>query len=188
MKKNLLRAPVAQLLGLTACLLAFDGHGQNPSTSIERVKNAYAFTNWVGKTQAIYKQPVRNWKPDFGPTSFTNVTEKVRGNARKIYVVGEEASGSLTVRVTECDGVLAAHETLIEMLSNCSAPQPLPEGQPAGFDLGDKCFVGYPTNAPLQVFFARNNMVLWISTGQTNINVPRIAKELDAQIRKQSGP
>ncbi|MCW5553214.1 MAG: hypothetical protein KIS67_13775 [Verrucomicrobiae bacterium] len=186
MKPKLQTVPLIALV-LAAAMMPHAFMAQEANTPLETTKVVYAFTNWVGQTRSGYLSSVINWTPDFAATGFTNVIAKMKPDKQTVYMLHREAADSVTVRVVECDTVRSAHEGLVELLSNCSAPQPLPDGKLAGLDIGDKCYVGYPTNAPLGVLFVRNNLLIRIDTVQSNINIPSIARALDNQVKTRSG-
>lgn len=167
------------------CLPLFTPQAKDTNEWIERTKRDYAFSNWVGKTRLAYTRIVTNWVPDFSATGFTNIIMDAGPSKHKTFLLGRETPDTVIVRVVECSGAAAAHEALIEFLSNCTVPYPLPEGKYAGLDIGDKCYVGYGTNTST-VMFTRNNVFIWVYTSQTNINIPKLARKLDDQVTTQS--
>jgi hypothetical protein len=87
---------------------------------------------------------------------------------------------TVDLRVQERPGVTDAHNAMMEVFGNCSAIQPFPLGT---VKVGDRCYLGYPTNAYNGIFFVRNNVFLSVSADQTNCSIETIVGDLDNQLK-----
>jgi hypothetical protein len=157
---------------------------------VDDLKGRYGFTNWVGNTETNYSCLVTNWVPTFATFGVTNLISTQEGtwaNGSKdsayFFHPTNKPDATVDLRVQERPGVTDAHNAMMELFGNCSAIQPFPLGTTNTVKVGDRCYLGYPTNAYNRIFFVRNNVFLSVSANQTNCSVQAIAEYLDNQLK-----
>lgn len=157
---------------------------------VDDLKGRYGFTNWVGNTETNYSCLVTNWAPTFATFGVTNLISTQEGtwaNGSKdsayFFHPTNKPDATVDLRVQERPGVTDAHNAMMELFGNCSAIQPFPLGTTNTVQVGDRCYLGYPTNAYNRIFFVRNNVFLSVSANQTNCSVQATAEYLDNQLK-----
>ena len=154
---------------------------------ISDIKALYGYTNWVGQTETHYSCLVSNWAPTFMALGVTNLIANQEGqwdsgakDSAYFFHPTNNPDSTVALRVQERPGVTNAHNAMMEVFGNCSAIQPFPLGP---VKVGDRCYLGYPTNAYNSIFFVRNNVFLSVSANQTNCSVRAIVEDLDNQLK-----
>lgn len=155
-----------------------------------RVKANYGFPNWAGHTREgtnnvrltdvrIDPEQIKGWKLE--DTEELPVV-KQRRERRYIYL-SLESSGRRRLLLTtlECNSVLDAHESLIDVVMTYMAPR-LPRCEIKGLEVGDICF-GSHGDVNLSVIFARFNIVAEIkNAGTETTSVDEFARAVDSVI------
>lgn len=157
---------------------------------VDDLKCRYGFTNWVGNTEINYSCLITNWTPTFASFGVTGLIATHKGlwangskNSTYFFHSVDTQNAIIDLRVQECRSVVEAHAAMMEVFGNCSAIQPFPVGTTNTVKVGDRCYIGYPTNACSRIFFVRNNVFLSIAADQTNFPVQTIAENLDNQLK-----
>jgi hypothetical protein len=146
-----------------------------------KVKANYEFSSWAGETKEgnrdvrlrdffIRSDEIKGWeqeeKEELPPS------HRQQRVVRYIYTSQREAgSQPLVLTVFECNSVLEAHETLIDVVMTYMAPN-LPRCHAKGLEIGDICF-GSHGDVNLSVIFARSNIlaeILSASPGRTSVD------------------
>lgn len=156
-----------------------------------QVKANYQFSGWAGHVKEgnrdarladvlILPDELKGWgleeKEELPPS---NRQQRV---ARYIYNSSREGRGPRVVStVFDCNSVLEAHETLIDVVMTYMAPN-LPRCETKGLEIGDICF-GSHGEVNLSVIFARFNILVEIkNAGVEAISVDEFARNVDSRI------
>ena len=152
-----------------------------------RVKINYEFSTWAGLTREgskdtrltdvrIGPEQIKGWKLE-GAEELPVVRQ--RPERRYIYVSSESGGPRrLLLTTLECNSVLDAHESLIDVVMTYMAPS-LPRCETKGLELGDICF-GSHGAAILSVIFARFNILAEIKNAGTEpTSVDEFARAVD---------
>jgi hypothetical protein len=153
-----------------------------------RVKENYGFSEWGGHT----KEGDRHVRL----TNVLLITEEFKGwelaekedlpaSARQLrvlrYVFSASKDRRMVSTIFECNSVLDAHESLIDVVMTYMAPK-LPRCETKGLEIGDVCFAGHG-EINLSVIFARFNILAEIQrVGTVATSVDEFAKSVDALI------
>ena len=157
-----------------------------------RVKENYGFSEWGGRTKVGDR--------DVRLTDFVLPTEEFKGwelaeredlptSSRQQRVVRSIFTSSgkgrrIVATVFECNSVLEAHESLIDVVMTYMAPK-LPRCESKGLELGDICFAGH-SEINVSVIFARFNILAEIqSVGTEPVSVDEFARRVDSRIYNQ---
>ena|SRR2546425_1442264 len=158
------------------------------------VKANYQFSSWAGHTKegdshvrltdfSIVSEELQGWRLQEKEESPSfNRQQRI---VRYIYNSLREGGGPRVVStVFECNSVLEAHETLIDVVMTYMAPN-LPRCETKGLEVGDICF-GSHGEVNLSVIFARFNILVEIqSTTPGPASVDDFARNLDSLILNQ---
>jgi len=181
---------IALVVGILACLGRMSSRADD---FVDDIKGRYGFTNWVGNTETNYSRLVTNWVPTFATFGVTNLISTQEGawangikDSAYFFHPTNNFEATVDLRVQERQGVTDAHNAMMETFGNCSAIQPFPLGMTNTVKVGDRCYLGYPTNAYSHLFFVRNNVFLSVSADQTNCSVRAIAGNLDNELKSLS--
>lgn len=155
-----------------------------------RVKINYEFSTWAGLTREgpkdarltdvrISPEQIKGWKLE-GAEELPSVRQ--RRERRYIYVASESGGPRrLLLTTLECDSVLDAHESLIDIVMTYMAPS-LPRCETKGLELGDICF-GSHGAVNFSVIFARFNILVEIKNAGTEpVSVDEFARAVDSVI------
>jgi hypothetical protein len=155
-----------------------------------RVKGNYEFSTWAGHTREgakdvrltdvrISPEQIKGWKLE-EVEEFPSVRQ--RRERRYIYVSPESGGRRrLLLTTLECNSVLDAHESLIDVVMTYMAPR-LPRCETKGLELGDICF-GSHGHVNLSVIFARFNILAEIKNAGTEpTSVDEFARAVDSVI------
>jgi len=175
-------------------IIGFSGFGKSQDSSrLAHIKTQYNFTNWVGTTKTNYTFLATNWVPNFSSIGITNFILRDEGvwtNNRKESVYLFHPTSNLNViidcRIYEREGVTNAQDAMMEDFATCAAIQPFPSGASNGVNVGDRCYLGYPTNVNADIVFSRNNVFVTVLVDATNYSIKSIAEEMDNQIKNIS--
>lgn len=157
------------------------------------LKIRYGFADWSGNTETNYSRLVTDWVPTFTMFGVTNLISNQEGaivngikNSAYFFHPTNAPSAIIDLRISEQQSVIGAHNMMMETFSNCSAIQPFSLGTTNTVKVGDRCYLGYPTNSYSQIYFVRNNVFVSISTAQSNCPVQIIADDLDNDLKTKS--
>jgi hypothetical protein len=154
-----------------------------------QVKTNYEFSIWAGRTRAggpdvhltdvrIGPEEVKGWELE---ESEDLPGPKQQRALRYIYSSSENSKRRLVLTTTECNSVLEAHESLIDVVMTYMAPR-LPRCEARGLELGDICF-GSHGEVNLSAIFARFNILAEIKNAGTEATpVDEFARAVDAAI------
>ena len=159
-----------------------------------QVKANYEFSSWAGDVKEgdrdarlpelfVLPAGLENWRlEEQEEQPSTNRQQRV---VRYIYNSGREDEGSRVVStIFNCNSVLEAHETLIDVVMTYMAPS-LPRCETKGLEVGDICF-GSHGEVNLSVIFARFNVLVEIkNAGRKPVSVNEFARSIDALILNQ---
>ena len=160
------------------------------------VKLNYEFSSWAGQTKVgdnnVRLSDVR-FQPEDLPGSTMEEKEELRPSARQKQVVryihsfssaGAGGTQRLVTTVFECNSVIEAHESLIDVVMTYMAPN-LPRCETKGLEIGDICF-GSHGEVNISVIFARFNILVEIkSTTPGPASVDEFARNVDSFILRQ---
>ena len=156
------------------------------------LKELYQFQNWAGSTKTNYVHVIQNWTTDISTYGATNFFINPKFSNGLIIGPGDcffqptNMLDSVRLRIVESPSVLDAHIMMMQFFDNCSAKQPFQTGESIGVKLGDHCYAGYPIGTTNSLFFVRNNMFIFISSGEPPESVYDIANKIDQQLLKLS--
>lgn len=155
-----------------------------------RVKANYEFSTWAGHTMEgtpsvrltdvrISPEQIKGWKLE---DTEELPAARQRRERRYIYVSLEsDGRRRLLLTTLECNSVLDAHESLIDVVMTYMAPR-LPRCETKGLKVGDICF-GSHGDVNLSVIFARFNIVAEIKNAGTEpTSVDEFARAVDSVI------
>ena len=155
-----------------------------------RVKANYEFSTWAGHTREgtqdvrltdvrISPEEIKGWKLEQAE-ELPSVRQ--RRERRYIYVSLESGGRRrLLLTTLECNSVLDAHESLIDVVMTYMAPR-LPRCETKGLEVGDICF-GSHGDVNLSVIFARFNILAEIKNAGTEpTSVDEFALAVDSVI------
>ncbi len=154
-----------------------------------QVKENYGFSEWAGHTEEGNR--------DVGISDFVLATEDFKewklvekedlpasSRQRRIvrYVFNSGGKGRrLVSTIFECNSVLDAHETLIDVVMTYMARK-LPRCGTKGLEIGDICFAGHG-DMTVSVIFARFNILAEIqSVGSEPASVDGFARSVDEMV------
>jgi len=176
----LLLIPLAVVVAATALqgsAVATAGEKDAPDPLRERLKPAYEFDTWAGKTKR--EGELRTLKftgSDFADLGTARL-ESPEGKREREFGLRLSAGKKmphLTVRVYRMDSALAVHESLLDHFTRCALPPPVYRRATKGpaARIGDVCFVPTgewrPTEGKgpvvMTLLFARNNV--YVKIGQ----------------------
>ena len=152
------------------------------------LEQRYRASEWHGsggRTRSVLKDftfdgaEIRGWK--------LHRVQRAEGAqppvVRSLWRRGESASELLAIEVFECASVKAAHDQLLEALSNVESDAV--ERRTGRNVLGDVAF----GLAETMLLFARANLVILIrNAGPTVVEVETVARELDALLVRRLEP
>jgi hypothetical protein len=151
-----------------------------------RVKANYEFSTWAGQTREGTKD-VRLTDVRISPEQITGwkleqaeelPAVRQRRERRYIYASLQSRHRRLLLTTLECNSVLDAHESLIDVVMTYMAPR-LPHCETKGLEVGDICF-GSHGDVNLSVIFARFNIVAEIkNAGTESTSVDEFARAVD---------
>lgn len=162
-----------------------------------RVKANYEFSTWADQTREgtrdvrltnvrIGPEQIKGWELE---TAEELPVVRQRRELRYIYVSPERSGRRLLLTTLECNSVLDAHESLIDVVMTYMAPS-LPRCETKGLEVGDVCF-GSHGDLNLSVIFARFNILAEIKNAGTEpTSVDEFARAVDGVIYSyyQRGP
>src|SRR5947207_1678844 len=132
-----------------------------------RVKENYQFSEWSGRTKlGDSNVRIRDFSVPSDIVKGLNLeakeellpSERQQQIMRYIYSSSRGAGDQrLVVTVFECNSVIEADETLIDVVMTYMAPK-LPRCETKGLEIGDICFAGHG-EVNLSVIFARFNIL-----------------------------
>ena len=153
----------------------------------KRVKVNYEFSTWAGHTREgttdvrlldvrIGPEQIKGWRLE-DSEELPGVRQ--RRELRYVYVSPESGGRRRLVLMTlECNSVLDAHESLIDVVMTYMAPR-LPRCETRGLEIGDICF-GSHGDVNLSVIFARFNILAEIKNAGTEpASVNEFARAVD---------
>jgi len=154
-----------------------------------RVKENYSFSEWAGHTKRgdrqvritdfkLAAEEISEWKlaerEDLPPSS------RQRQIVRYVFNSGGKGR-RLVSTVFECNSVIDAHESLIDVVMTYMA-QKLPRCGEKGLEIGDICFAGHG-DVNVSVIFARFNILAEIqSVGSDPASVDSFARSVDEMV------
>jgi hypothetical protein len=152
-----------------------------------QVKANYEFSTWAGHTREgtadvrltdlrIDSEQIEKWKLEKAEEL---PALRQRRERRYIYVSPESGGHRrIILMLLECNSVLDAHESLIDVVMTYMAPR-LPRCESKGLDLGDICF-GSHGDVNLSAIFTRFNILAEIKNAGTEpTSVDEFARALD---------
>jgi hypothetical protein len=155
-----------------------------------QVKANYEFVTWAGHTREgtpdvrlrdlrIGSEQIEKWKLEEAEEL---QTVRERRELRYIYVSREsDGRRRLILTMLECNSVLDAHESLIDVVMTYMAPR-LPRCETNGLEIGDICF-GSHGDVNLSVIFARFNILVETKNAGTEpTSVDEFARAVDGII------
>lgn len=158
--------------------------------------DAYLATNWIADSAVKCRSVVSNWVPEFAMFGFTNLIERREGE----YRMGKKDSyyaldmtnvvdGFIGVKVVEGQDALDARKVLLKALAKFYPLIVYPE-ETERIRVGDKCFLGSPTNRCSNIMFVRNNVYVNVydKTLGNSSKARRLAMGLDQEIMRLSIP
>jgi hypothetical protein len=161
----------------------------------KQVKTNYEFSTWAGHTKEgtadvrltdvrIGQEQIKRWKLEEAEEL---PAVRQRRERRYIYVAPESGGRRrLLLTTLECNSVLDAHESLIDVVMTYMAPR-LPRCESKGLEVGDICF-GSHGDANLSVIFARFNILAETKNAGTEpVSVDEFAREVDSIILSYYG-
>ena len=156
----------------------------------KQVKTNYEFSTWANHTKEgnadvrltdvrIDPEQINRWKLEEAEEL---PAVRQRRERRYIYVSPENSGRRrLLLTTLECNSVLDAHESLIDVVMTYMAPH-LPRCETKGLEVGDICF-GSHGDVNLSVIFVRFNILAETKNAGTEpISVDEFAREVDAII------
>lgn len=156
----------------------------------QQVKTNYEFSTWAGHTREgtadvrltdvrIGPEQIKRWKLEEAEEL---PAVRQRRERRYIYVSPESGGRRrLLLTTLECNSVLDAHESLIDVVMTYMAPR-LPRCETKGLEVGDICF-GSHGDVNLSVIFVRFNILAETKNAGTEpVSVDEFAREVDAII------
>jgi len=183
-----------KLIGFIAllALIALFVHAYSNS-HVDAVKELYGYEQWVGITKTNYLHTITSFIPDFTgsgystnyPPSISEVEEVglyYSYSLKENILFNEDINAKIHIR----NNVVLIHDLLMEMFAYSSAWQPFPRGETISISLGDRCYLGYPTNSPASITFVRNNVYICVSANDSTNSVLPIATWLDNKILEMS--
>ncbi len=163
--------------------MAYACHAQLDGVALYFSSN-YNFQSWCGTTKTNYQHALVEWELpalDIPTNSIPGVSCQSPDVRPELFMlVSANDSEVLCVDGVICTNVVSAHESIIYRLSHMSTTV---LHQMASNDIGDVCFT-YPsaTNNFSTVTFARNNLMVSVSSYVPEIAATNIAKQLDLDI------
>ena len=155
----------------------------------DEVKQNYAFSEWAGQTK-VGDRNVRLSKFELAPQRFEgwNLAERedLPASERQLrivrYIFNSGGKGQrLISTIYECNSVIDAHETLIDVVMTYMAPK-LPRCGEKGIEIGDICFAG-ASEMNVAVIFARFNILNEVqSVGSEPVSIDAFARRTDETI------
>lgn len=151
-----------------------------------RVKANYEFSTWAGQTREgtkdvrlidvrIGPEQIKGWELE---TAEELPAVRQRRELRYIYVSPQRRGRRILLTTVECNSVLDAHESLIDVVMTYMAPS-LPRCETKGLEVGDICF-GSHGDVNLSVIFARFNILAEIKNAGTEpASVDEFARTVD---------
>jgi hypothetical protein len=159
---------------------------------LDDMKTMYAFDQWVGITKTNYTRAVSSFSPDFTNSGYvTNVLAEaeILDDGIDFYVQLKKQScldEEIDIRVMTYSDISLTHNALMDYFRSSSALHPFPNGDTFSPTLGDRCYVGYPTNTTTSIIFVRNNVLVRVRTDNATNSVLPIATWLDKYILDSS--
>ena len=157
-----------------------------------QVKANYEFSAWAGRTKdgadfeladfVIRSQDLQAWREE--QSEELPPTKRQRRVVRYIFKSPDERGPRLIVTAFECNSVIDAHESLIDVVMTYMAPS-LPRCETRGLEIGDICF-GSHGEVNLNVIFARFNILVEIKSATPGpTSVDEFARSVDSLIYNQ---
>ena len=160
---------------------------------IDMAKQLYGYDQWVGTTKTNYAHTVTSFIPDFNGSGYSTnhppIINDVTGGG--YYYICTLKNNSLQDEIIDVtidirNDINTIHSFLMESFAYNAAIQPFPLGETMSVFVGDRCYLGYPTNSTRSISFVRNNVYVDLGvSGSTNSVLP-IATWLDNWILNQS--
>ncbi len=153
----------------------------------QRFVESYGYETWKGVTKFEYNKRVEKWElPDLSMnTNGMSIAFYARQRSDNLWVWTltdiDSNNVVLKINVELCENVIAAHRSIMELLSNRTSTklyERCGEIGDQGFYLQREIFSG--------CVFARNNVWVHISSYSSKIDALNIAKQIDKDILKFS--
>jgi len=179
------------------CLILFSSiaimpFAVNADDWVDLFKSKYDFDQWAGTTKTNYLNSVLNFQPNLTEIGFShfrfNDNDVVANGIDRRYIVSTspQTDEVLDIRISSRNNVINAQNSMMDFFSTCSAKQPFPSGDLLSVPIGDKCYLGYPTNTVSSIMFVRNTVFIDVTLRGTTNSVLPIAVWLDNSIFKLS--
>lgn len=149
------------------------------------IKEAYKFNRWAGTTKTNYQKAVSDFQPKLSEIGLSSVrfkdSEIVPNGMNRRYIVSPPAQTNevVDIRISCRNSIAAAQNSMMDFFSMCSAIQPFPSGDALSISVGDRCYLGYPTNTVTSIAFVRNTVFVDVTSRGTTNSVLPIATWLD---------
>lgn len=152
------------------------------------IKKKYDFTAWKGINRLDRELSVRNIslpKDLIAGLDHARIREIDPGDGSRLLRMSWSVPGHkaalLVMDIRECESRDAAHQVLLELLTNMQAPDIQRLGEDAPGD------VAFSRDSATALVFARGNIVLNINNGgEELVQVDEVAKTVDRWIVKQN--
>ena len=152
------------------------------------IKLTYNFNDWAGNTKTNYQKTVSDFQPNFGDIGLTSIrfsdNDIVQDGVDRRYIVSASTQTDevVDVRISTRNSIIAAQNSMMDFFSLCSAIQPFPSGDALSVSVGDRCYLGYPTNTVSSIAFVRNTVFVNVDIRGTTNSVLPVAVWLDSLI------
>ena len=160
---------------------------------IDIAKQLYGYDQWVGTTKTNYTRIVTSFIPDFTGSGYSTnhppiIDDVKEGGFYCLLTLKNNTSHDEIIDVTIDirNDIHTIHSYLMESFAYSAAIQPFPLGETMSVYLGDRCYLGYPTNSTSNISFVRNNVYVDVNANGTTNSVLSISTWLDNWILNQS--
>ena len=172
---------------ITLVVFAYD------DSFIDSTKQLYGYDQWVGITKTNYTHTITSVITNFSGSGYTLIHPPIVNNVEEegfycLYTLknnvlhDEIIDMTLNIR----NDVVAIHSYLMWSFAYSSAWQPFPLGDTKNVFLGDRCYIGHPTNSTSNIKFVRNNICIGVVSNDSTNSVLPIATWIDNKIFEMS--
>jgi len=159
---------------------------------VDAAKQLYEYDQWVGITKTNYTHTLTTFVPDFFGSGYSTnhppIVDDVEGGGLSyIYTINNILNNEIyNIRIDLRNDVVSTHSFLMWLFAYSSAWQPFPLGETKSVYLGDRCYIGHPTNFTKNITFVRNNIYVRLSSNNSTNSVLPFATWLDNKILEMS--